>query len=238
MHLVPPIGLLRQKAPPVPPISAPVHIASSSTANSSSGDPTLTITKPTGTVDGDIMVAFVMGNGTNISTPPSGWTLLFSNSTSLDGTTTYFYCYTKVASSEPASYDWSMSGGAFTELGSISTYRPIHAAQPEDISGGQLSANFNLHTATNITTVHVETLVLVAYFLNRGGGSTSAVLTPPSGMTNRVDQNGSSVGRFDLQLVAYDEVQSAAGLYTGKQLTSNANTWSAGITVGIRALGT
>lgn len=65
------------------------------------------ITKPTGTADGDLLVA-IIGAIDSISAGPSGWTLTAgspaTNSQGFD-----VYCYYKTASSEGASYTWTMN---------------------------------------------------------------------------------------------------------------------------------
>jgi hypothetical protein len=225
---------MRPKEPPIP---APAHIASSSTSNGS-GDSQITVSKPGGTVDNDLMVAFIMANGVTVSSPPGGWTQQVFQPVTLDSNNGWLYCYTKIAASEPGSYNWNMNGGFPVDLASISTYRPASSSQPEAANSGQISGNTSTHTALNITTTHAETLIIAAYFLNRSGTNTSAVNSPPSGMTNRVNVTGQPFSRPDFQMVTYDEVLSAAGLYTGKTLTSNPNTWAGGITIGLRALGT
>lgn len=61
-----------------------------------------TISKPSGTVDGDFLVAiiFILANNDNSVTPPAGWTLI-RNSSVFGGDTNSYY---KVAASEGSSY--------------------------------------------------------------------------------------------------------------------------------------
>lgn len=68
---------------------------------------------PTGTADGDLLFAFV-SVGTGVITPPAGWTAMFSVDTSM--------AYRRVASSEPASYTWTV-GGSPGRGGIIATVR-------------------------------------------------------------------------------------------------------------------
>lgn len=80
-----------------------------STSTLAGGDP-LVLTKPSGTVDGNLLIAVIglMGNETSIDSPPAGWTLIESR-TGNSGEET-LYAYYKVASSEPASWDWGRTG--------------------------------------------------------------------------------------------------------------------------------
>lgn len=76
----------------------------------------LAINKPTGTVDGDIMVA-VMANGNGTTwTGDTGWTEIIDQ-----GAHPYLRAAYKVASSEGSSY--SFTGGTGTKTGFIATFR-------------------------------------------------------------------------------------------------------------------
>lgn len=66
----------------------------------------ITLTKPTGTVDGDLLVAVVASQpGSAPDSVPSGWTERHVASSAVLG-----YVYTKIASSEGASWDWGIAG--------------------------------------------------------------------------------------------------------------------------------
>lgn len=69
------------------------------------GGTTTVITKPSGTQDGDLLIAVLSGRaavGGNISSAPSGWTLLQTGRVDIG----YLYVYTKIASGEPSSWTW------------------------------------------------------------------------------------------------------------------------------------
>src|SRR5512136_24601 len=70
----------------------------------------ITVNKPTGTVDGDILFALICwyGAGVTIDSVPSGWTKLGEN---LNNTDRYALYY-KVASGEDASWTWSFTASA------------------------------------------------------------------------------------------------------------------------------
>ena len=101
-----------------------IQVQSVSTAAFITGT-TLTINKPSGTVDGDLLIAVTHTNDRNISTVPSGWTLIeFLEIVAPDGLNAYY----KVASSEGASWDWGIGaaetfGGACLRIdGQASTF--------------------------------------------------------------------------------------------------------------------
>lgn len=74
---------------------------------------TLTITKPTGTTENDILIACIMecseSNAISPSTPtvPSGWTLIQNNAVVNDDSLVMWMYYKAATSSEGASYSWS-----------------------------------------------------------------------------------------------------------------------------------
>lgn len=83
---------------------APVLASQTDLETSSS---TVTLTVPSGTVDGDLLVAFVSParDGVFPITAPSGWTQIFTNQWAANGPISE--CYVRSASSEPASYSWT-----------------------------------------------------------------------------------------------------------------------------------
>src|SRR5262245_61995039 len=80
------------------------------------GTTSLTITKPSGTVDGDIMLMWLTHKGASYATVPAGWTNVAQN---ISGSTRG-ELYWKRASGEGASY--SITGLADTALGMIASY--------------------------------------------------------------------------------------------------------------------
>lgn len=86
-----------------------ITVQSKTTSNWTSNS-TLTVDKPSGTVDGDLLVAVICyDNAESMSTVPSGWTDMV-NTTGASPVDTYTRFYYKVASSEGSSWDWVLSG--------------------------------------------------------------------------------------------------------------------------------
>jgi hypothetical protein len=94
----------------------PEYVASAKTQLTSSAT-TITINVPTGTANGDLLIAVLTaaGAGSTTWTTPSGWTV---GITASQGKTVFY----KTASSEPASYTFTASGSD-THQGYILTYR-------------------------------------------------------------------------------------------------------------------
>jgi hypothetical protein len=150
----------------------------------------VTCAKPTGTVDGDIMVAFLVqvraGSATSAPTPPSGWAQIATYQTVFDAANTLYArasVWWKRASSEGANYTWT-----FTETNNnqavIASYSGcIASGNPVDVSSGNSASSGNTATATGVTTTVADTRLIYT------GNNWEALgnLTPPTGMTERYD---------------------------------------------------
>jgi len=181
----------------------------------SAGLPTLnttttsvTITKPTGTVSGDLLIACVTNGSANAapSSVPSGWALLVGQG----GTTWWGGIYYLVAGgSEPADYTWS----GFTDscTGVMIAVSGADPTTPFDV----FSAAANVGTATpgsaSITTTVADTLIVGACSEDDNNGlSTWACATDPTTLSERADF-GSSGG-----------ADTNAGIATGTKTTAGA----------------
>lgn len=85
----------------------------------------LTVQKPSGTAEGDMMVAWLCGDSAtrkNI-TPPSGWSVIYNQSSPDLGGSAQMFGYYKVATaSEPSSYDFTFSGSVGFSKGILTSY--------------------------------------------------------------------------------------------------------------------
>lgn len=102
---------------------------------------------PTGTVNGDVMLAFINGyksGGTTVSVPntPAGWTLLPGESTGGDKSAggggagnAALGVYYRIAASEPASYTFSnnAAGDAYLDV-AISAYSGVDTSSPFNLT--------------------------------------------------------------------------------------------------------
>ena len=87
------------------------------------GSNTLTITKPAGVAQNDVMIASVaVGPSTVTITQPSGWNLV-RRTDNANGTSNSLAVYSKLAgASEAASYDWTFSAGNTGAAGGIMAF--------------------------------------------------------------------------------------------------------------------
>ncbi len=144
---------------------------------------TVTIAKPTGTVDGDVMIAMLYAEtGGQDCTPPAGWTVITPR---IDSTNFSMHTFWKRASGEGASYNFTETGNAWGE-GFIASYSGcLDSGNPIDATGTGNSGNSGTATASAIVTTSDGAMLL--YMANEFSVVTH---TPPGGMSERLDLNG------------------------------------------------
>lgn len=137
-------------------------VVESSASNTATASTSLTITKPSGTVSGDVLVAFVnMVRSSAINTPPSGWTTIEAS-----GAYAYSHVYWKVAgASEPSSYTWDEGvstnwAGVIFRLSGVDPTTQLDAAT---VTGEDTVYNTSF-TCASITTVTDGSIVFASVF--------------------------------------------------------------------------
>ena len=116
----------------------------------------ITETKPTGTIDGDILFTYVgrFSSGVSIDSVPAGWTLLASN----DGGSLLESIYWKVADSEGASWLWSLSASVrHHAVCSCYTGGDFNASDPIDVVSNTpyvVSSNQTIAASMNVGAVN------------------------------------------------------------------------------------
>ncbi len=188
-------------------VASNIAFQAAAAAGSGPGILSLTVTTPTGTVAGDVMVAAiaVRPNTATITPPASGWTLVrrVDNSASV---TNSLAIYTRVAGvGEPASHTWTFSSSTGS-AGGIMSFRGVDATTPVDVENGQSTANGLSHASPSVITTVDGTMLVTAHAF-----ASSASWTPPAGMTEAFDvasgvvplSSGMSIeGNYVLQLTA------------------------------------
>ncbi len=169
-----------------PPYSGtkPTFIASASTQNTATGA-TLVVNKPSGTLQGDLMVA-VMAGGTGSTTTwtgDTGWTEVAD----LNTKPSLRLAYKVAGSSEPSSYTFTASGSGNNNSGCILTYR--NAAY--DTIGAFVTGTTPA-PAPSITAAAAYSVLIAAY----ANGATSRTCTTPTDMTARVTDNDATTPSY------------------------------------------
>lgn len=185
-------------------VSLPEFVASATAAGSAGGF-SFSINKPTGTTEGDFMIALVFKyNGTTGT--PSGWTEIAKTTT---GTIRYGL-YLKVAgASEPSSYTFPLLDTGFYAA-SILTYRG-GLGEVTDIGAPTQNSSSSSISAASMSTASKG--VLMAAFAGFFSGNPS-VSSGPSGMTQRSARNVT-----DARTAIYELSPSPAGSTGSKSLS-------------------
>lgn len=187
---------------------AQIAFLATSTATATSGN--LTINKPTGTVQNNVMIAAIaVRPDTATITAPSGWTFVRKD-TNASAVPDQLNTYSMAAgASEPASYSWTISANTGV-AGGILTFSGVNTAAPIDVSGGQqVTGTTTSIAAPSVNTTEVNTILVTAHCVTSSGIAGSA-WTPPTGMTEVVDISTTSGASGESLGINY-VVQTAAG---------------------------
>jgi hypothetical protein len=161
---------------------AAVGFVGAAKAENGNGSTSLSIAKPTGVVEGGVMVATVTAAGTGSITTPSGWTVIKN----VAGTTLRQVTYYKVAgASEGASYSWSL-GSSRAASGGIVDYSGVNQTVPVDATASAGGESGNA-AVPSVTTSAANDLVLAVVSF-----ATATTVTPDPSTTERFDVGSSS----------------------------------------------
>lgn len=177
----------------------PMDYASQASVTPTSGT-TITVSKPTGTVDGDVLIGMisVRASSSPTITAPSGWTLVGSALTSSSTTTAVYY---RVAgTSEPTSYQWTSDLAITDAVGLILRYTPsAPTTPPGTIDASGMGSIASPAVAPSVTATGNNDR-LIALFSSGTPGSV------PTGMTERAAIDGGNSGAW-----VYDQLLTADG---------------------------
>jgi hypothetical protein len=161
----------------------PVALRSTSTGTASVGN--ITVTKPSGVVDGDFLIAIAWSDDALVHpTAPAGWTAV-GTAQSVSGVGVG-KVWTQVAASEPASEVWTGSGSAT----SIVHVLACTGADTTGLDAGPTWANSatasTTRTAAAVSPAGADDLLIVSFasLVNNAGADGYTV---PSGMTEQYD---------------------------------------------------
>jgi hypothetical protein len=197
--------------------SGGICLRAAASASAPSGTLTLTINKPAGTVENDLMIASIAVRPDIATiTPPAGWTLVrridnaSANANSLA-------IYWKVAgASEPASYSWTFSTSTGS-AGGIRAFFGVDTANPIDVENGQSTPAGLSHETPSVTTTVANAMVVTSHAF-----SSSATWTPPAGMTEAFDVASEAVpNTAGISIEGNYAIQTAAGATGTKTATAS-----------------
>lgn len=174
-----------------------------------SGSPTVTLTKPSGTASGDVlMAAFIVNGPRTVTTVPSGWSLQAVVGNASVSPAGLMWVYKKVAGgSEPAAYDFVFDY-SFPGPAAIWAVKDGHDVS---IAGGSsaigLSSPYSVE-APSVAVPDNDSLLVWVGGLRFTTVGTDPVPAAPSGFTNRIDIGNIYWG---MALAVADKTQATAG---------------------------
>lgn len=195
----------------------------------------VSVAKPAGVVDGDVMVAFVtISADKTIVAGPAGWTLLDTQVTGSATGDCRCAAYYRVAASEGSAYVWDFSGGADCAA-AILAYSGAGADQVDTFTSRLMAGSTTDHTAPSVTTSS-DTAVLMAYGTNPFfNGDTT--FTTPSGLTARAEADPGAGTTNRAVLKVFDLAATAATPTGTKVTTLNNSAKGVAFTVGLKPSG-
>jgi hypothetical protein len=166
-------------APPAPAADPGPVVAVGSSSNAASGGSSLTLGRPSGTAEGQLMVASIV---TSTDAPgvvaPDGWSLLRDDA--VPGALRQ-RLYTKPAGpSEPPTYTWTLSARAQV-AGGLTTYAGVDPAQPIDAQ----AAAVNDTAGTAIRAPSITTTVARTRLVQFAAVNAEGTLVTPGGTSQR-----------------------------------------------------
>lgn len=179
-----------------------------STATASAAN--LTLSKPSGAVEGDLLVAFIASTAPPTGTP-TGWTRLTVVSGSQRWSALF---YKRMTKQDESASGWTWTSTADDTAGWLAAISGASMVKPIDVENAQNNAASSTSvTAPSVTTTVADALIVCGFMSTSGG-----TWTPPSGMTERADvQNGTA-----LTIEYADVVQASAGATGTKVATLSA----------------
>ena len=182
------------------------------------GVASLTINKPTGTVQNDVMVATIgISANTPTITAPAGWTLSVGQFNNTATNANSLAVYWKVAgASEPANYSWTFSAPTGS-AGGILTFSGVDTASPVNAEAGQTTASSLTHATPAITPTAANVMLVASFTF-----SSSATWTEGSGMSEAVDVLSQAAGANGQSTAVYYAAQGPTGS-TSKTATASGN---------------
>ena len=184
-----------------------VTVVGSTSAYSSTAVTSATLSAPSGTAAGDVLIASITADlNPSMASVPAGWTPIVNalsiNSSSTSGARAFAY-YHIVGAADPATYAWNLSA-AVKWGGGITGYRGVDNTTPLDSSVA--TALDTTYTATSITAPAITTASNGAMLIGGVACDCAApVVSPPAGWTERWEAAGGQIAELA------DAAQATAG---------------------------
>lgn len=221
-----------------------ITFVAAETVPSATGASTLSVTKPTGTAEDDIIIAIACSDdGDDTNDLPSGFTAIFDGAiTNGAGTNDSYYTlgYKIAGASEPASYTFSFASSVEPSVAGLATFRGVDTTNPLDVTPTENAVGDTAptdHESPSITTVTNDCAILCCF----GHEAECVVTTPETGFTMVIDDHSDWGGGFATGGAAIQigwDIQDAAGASGVKTFTVDVTDSYTAVTVALRPLAT
>jgi len=179
---------------------------------------TLTITRPTGVVANDVMIAAIgVTPSSAVITPPAGWALVRRTDNAGPTANSLAVFYKVAVGGEPGTYAWGVSGASFA-VGGIQAFSGVDTANPIDVENGQTTPSGTAHATPNVTTTVGNAMVVTAHTF-----ASSRTWTPPSGMSESYDRPSGANSATGQSIAGSRVLQAVAGATGAKTATAAGN---------------
>ena len=214
--------------PPPPPGDGIVPVGSISDESSVSRS-TITLGRPAGTAEGQVLVASIATNPDATIVPSdAGWTILRNDL--LSGAVRQAVYVRVVRSTDPVAYQWTIPEGTRRITGGVTAYANVATANPVDAIGATMNASGTSVAAPSISTTVANTMLVQVVAINAEGS-----LTPPAGMTEAWEAGSPNSGSTrDVLASSSYAVQAATGPTGSRVATGTLPGQSIGVLLALR----
>ena len=212
------------------------YVASSSSALSSSAVGSVTITAPAGLATGDVLIAFVGQNSSNLPIvqgpggTPGGWSSVLAQD---DGSSIGVAVYSRVATSADVAgtttYTWTFQGSARSG-GLMLDFRGVLTTAPVVVSASKVNGTSVNYTASSITPGITNTELVVLFAADDGNGG----INVPTGMMSAY-VGATGAGPNGLVIGAFTEALTASTATGTLQSTTNNSAANIGISLALQS---
>ena len=201
-----------------------------STVKTSGNATSVTLTKPTGVENGDLLILNLAKNNSTIPTC-TGWTILSSRI--ISGNVNGYILYKIANCNEAANYTITLGSSTDYAVG-IMAFSGVSTLNPFDVSSTTMNLASNNATATaiGVTTVTNNSAILMLTQLDNNKGLSGWAATAPSSLTEILEQQRD--GSQDLTVGAAFAVKTTAGSTGNGTCTISSAENSASILLALR----
>lgn len=171
-----------------------VTAGSSVSAGSAAAVTAVSVDRPAGVVDGDVLIAHITVDGSpSVSAAPAGWSTVVAPLSTYGARVFVYYHVVADAAAEPASYSWRLSSAEKWNA-AIGNFHGVDAADPFD---GAVSTSAVRDSRTTVPVPGVTTSTAGAMLVGGVGVNSGGVgVSEPGGWTEAAEATGVQVAEL------------------------------------------